>query len=35
MNLFPKQKETHKFRKQVYGYQRGKVGGSNRLGGWD
>ena len=27
MNLFPKQKETHKHRKQTYGYQRGKRGG--------
>ena len=26
MNLFPKQKETHRHRKQTYGYQRGKVG---------
>ena len=23
MNLFPKQKETHRHRKQTYGYQRG------------
>ena len=26
MNLFKKQKETHRHRKQIYGYQRGKVG---------
>ena len=26
MNLFIKQKQTHKHRKQTYGYQRGKVG---------
>ena len=27
MNLFTKQKQTHRLRKQAYGYQRGKVGG--------
>ena len=27
MNLFQNQKETHRHRKQTYGYQRGKVGG--------
>ena len=27
MNLFKKQKQTHRLRKQTYGYQRGKVGG--------
>ena len=27
MNLFTKQKQTHRHRKQTYGYQRGKVGG--------
>ena len=27
MNLFTKQKQTHRFRKQTYSYQRGKVGG--------
>ena len=26
MNLFTKQKETHRHRKQTYGYQRGKGG---------
>ena len=26
MNLFTKQKKTHKHRKQTYGYQRGKGG---------
>ena len=26
MNLFTGQKQTHKLRKQTYGYQRGKVG---------
>ena len=24
MNLYTKQKQTHKYRKQTYGYQRGK-----------
>ena len=27
MNLFTKQKWTHRLRKQTYGYQMGKVGG--------
>ena len=27
MNLFTKQKQTHRLRKQTYGYQRGKPGG--------
>ena len=26
MNLFTKQKQTHRYRKQTYGYQRGKGG---------
>ena len=26
MNLFKKQKQTHRCRKQIYGYQRGKRG---------
>ena len=26
MNLFTKQKQTHRQRKQTYGYQRGKAG---------
>ena len=29
MNLFTKQKETHRHRRQTYGYQRGKVGEVN------
>ena len=32
MNLFTKQKYTHRHRKQTYGYQRGKVGGGTN---WD
>ena len=36
INLFTKQKETHRHRKQTYGYQRGKVGGGgNKLGVWE
>ena len=27
MNLFTKWKQTHRHRKQTYGYQKGKVGG--------
>ena len=34
INSFTKQKETHRHRKQTYGYQRGK-GGRDKLGGWD
>ena len=26
MNLFTKQKQTHRYRKQIYGYQREKGG---------
>ena len=26
MNLFTKEKQTHRHRKQIYGYQRGKGG---------
>ena len=33
MNLFTKQKRTHKHRKQTDGYQNG--GGGNKLGAWD
>ena len=31
MSLFRKQKQTHRLRKQTYGYQRGKVGGKDGL----
>ena len=34
MNLFSKQKQTHRLRKQTYSYQRGNVWWRNRLGGW-
>ena len=32
MNLFTKQKQTHRHRKQTYGYQRGKEWGRDKLG---
>ena len=32
MNLFTKQKQTHRYRKQTYGYQRGKGLGRDKLG---
>ena len=36
MNLFTKQKQTHRHRKRTYGYQRGKVGvGMDKSGVWD
>ena len=37
MNLFTKEKQTKKHRKQMYGYQRGMWGGPGRdeLGVWD
>ena len=35
MNLFTKQKQTHVLRKQTYGYQMGKVGEREKIGGWD
>ena len=35
MNLFTKQKQTHRLRNQTYSYQRGKVRGRDKLGGWD
>ena len=34
MNLFTKQKQTHRLRKQTYGYQRGKGRGRDKLGIW-
>ena len=32
MNLLTKQKHTHKHREQIYGYQRGKGWGRDKLG---
>ena len=34
MKLFAKQKQTHRHRKQTYGYQKGN-GGEDELGVWD
>ena len=34
MNLFTKQKQTHRHRKQIYDYQWGE-GGRDKLGAWD
>ena len=31
MNLFTKQKQTHRCRKQTYGYQRGKGGKEGQI----
>ena len=33
MNLYIKQKQAHRHRKQNYGFQRGKQG--DKLGNWD
>ena len=35
MNLFIKQKQTHKLQKHTYGSQRGNVGERDKLGFWD
>ena len=38
MNLCTKEKQTHRYRKQTYGYRVGKGGrngGRDELGGWD
>ena len=32
MNLFTKQKQTHRLRKQTYGDQKGKAGRRDKLG---
>ena len=34
MNLTTEQKQTHRHRKQTYGYQRGRAG-RDKLGVWD
>ena len=31
MNLFTKQKQIHRHRKQIYGYQRGRLGWGVRI----
>ena len=35
MNFLTKQKQTHKHRRQTYGYQRGKVERRDKLGMWE
>ena len=35
MNSFTKQKQTHRFRQQTYGYDGGRVRRRDRLGVWD
>ena len=35
MNLLTKQELTHRLQKQMYGYQRRKVQGRDKLGAWD
>ena len=35
MNLLTKQKQTHRLRKETYGYQRGQVAGRDGLCIWD
>ena len=35
MNLFDKQKQTHRHRKQTYDYQRGKRQERDHIGVWD
>ena len=35
MNLFTKQKQTHRDKKQTYGYQRGKDRRRDKLRAWD
>ena len=35
MNLFTKQKHTHRLQKQTYGYQRENVRERDKLGVWD
>ena len=35
MNLSKKQKQTHRQRKQAYGYQSGKGQGRDKAGVWD
>ena len=35
MNLFTKQRQTHRLRKWTYGFQRGRGKGRAKLGVWD
>ena len=34
-NELTKEKQTHRIRKQTYGYQRGKAAERDKLGVWD
>ena len=34
-NLFIKQKQTHRFQNQIYGYQRRNLGERDKLGVWN
>ena len=35
MNIFTKQKQTHRLRERTCGYRRGKGGGRDSQGVWD
>ena len=35
INLLTKQKQTHRHRKQIYGCQKGKTRGRDKLGNWE
>ena len=35
MNLFTKEKQTHRLREETYGYQQGRMGSRDKLGVWD
>ena len=35
MNLFTKQKQTHRLRERIYDYQRGRMKGRDSQGIWD
>ena len=35
LKIWTKQEQTHRSRNQTYDYQRGNVGGSDKLGVWD
>ena len=34
MNIFTKQKQTCRYQKQTYGYQRGNMVGKDKSGAW-
>ena len=35
MNVYVEHKQTHRYRKQICGYQRGKGSGKGPIRGWD